>query len=1014
MSSFLARVCCAALIACNCGAIPPAWSDWYFRGTPNAWGCSAMREAGGGTFTIRAAFAGEQQPARFKLDRACDWRDSAPPQDYHVEDFASYDISFNPATRQITLAKLSAQEWVLRGTFNNWSALPLTRRGDARYEAKGVVFAGADPRFKVDRFGDWRESYPAQDYRVSAGTYDIVFDAAARRITLQAVGETWYFRGTPNNWAATPMLRTMAGWELRAVEFGAGSGCRFKADRYADWRDSFPAQDYVVACGKRYDIRFFDNPRRLEVVEVVSNQAPVIRVSAAPGAYRSPQQVTIDVSDDSDPSPSVRYSLDGSEPSIAYARGTVLSIADTVASGPDARLRVRATDSQGASSGFSGDYTIDTTAPPAKGRPLGGDFREDTIYFVLTARYYDGDPSNNRGGSQHEKSGNAKYDDPMFRGDFKGLIAKLDYIKALGFSAIWITPVVLNRSDYDYHGYHGYDFNQVDKRLESPGATYQDLIDAAHAKGIKVVQDVVYNHTSRFGARGLHTVKYFGIEDAQWDWYYDSYNPSFTYDGLSIEPISGKAHYNGDLWSVQQPPGVDCPNWGKPTNGSSPEGYRLYYCQWPGLLQPEISGLFPYPLFHKGWLKNWEDQTAQTGTIHEDLPDLNTENKAVQDYLIGAYNRYIDMGVDAFRIDTAKHISRNTFNRRFIPAAKERAIAMHGDKGKDFFMFGEVGSFVHEVWNKGVAPLSAPFYTWKERAAYSADDEQAANEAWTFELNQGTANRPTSDSALLRGNDYHAPDTSRASGMAVIDMAMHMNFGDAGGAFNKRWDDPAYHDATWNVVYVDSHDYGPNKSSSRYAGGTEAWAENMSLMWTFRGIPTLLYGSEIEFKKGVTLDCGPSCPLDTTGRAYFGAHLEGSVVAADFGEVASASGPVATTLAQPLARHVQRLNQIRRAVPALQKGQYSTEGVSGALAFKRRYTDAATDSFAVVTISGGAAFSGIPNGIYKDVVTGEARTVGGGSLTVELSGKGNLRVFVLDTAKTPAPGKIGSDGPYLH
>lgn len=836
--------------------MPYAWSDWYFRGTPNAWGCSAMGDAGGGTFTLRATFKGEQTPARFKLDRACDWRDSAPAQDYPVEDFATYDISFDPATRRISVAKVAAPE-------------------------------------------------------------------------------QWYFRGTPNNWGTTPMARSALGWELKAVDFQGASGCRFKVDHYGDWRDNFPAQDYNVACGKRYDIRFYDNPRRLEVA--------VAGVSPPP-----------------DPSPPP------------------------------------------------------PPQPVAKGKPLGGDFREDTIYFVLTARFYDGDPSNNRGGNQHDKSGNAKYNDPMFRGDFKGLIAKLDYVKALGFSAIWITPVVLNRSDYDYHGYHGYDFNQVDKRLESPGATYQDLIDVAHEKGIKIVQDVVYNHTSRFGARGLHTVKYFGIEDTQWDWYYDSYNPSFTYDGLSIEPISGKAHYNGDVWSVQQPPGVDCPNWGKPTNWSSPEGYRLYHCQWPGLLQPDISGLFPYPLFHKGWLKNWEDQTAQTGTIHEDLPDLNTENKAVQDYLIGAYNRYIDMGVDAFRIDTAKHVSRTTFNRRFIPAARQRAIATHGDKGKDFFLFGEVGSFVHEVWNKGVAPLSAPFYTWQERQSYSADDELAANEAWTFELNQGSANQPTSDNALLRGNEYHAPDTARASGMAVIDMAMHMNFGDAGGAFNKRWDDPVYHDATWNVVYVDSHDYGPNKSGSRYAGGTDAWAENMSLMWTFRGIPTLLYGSEIEFKKGVTLDCGPTCPLETTGRAYFGAHLEGSVTAADFGEVASASGQIAATLAQPLARHVQRLNQIRRAVPALQKGQYSTEGVSGALAFKRRYTDAITDSFALVTISGGAAFSGIPNGIYKDVVTGETRTVGSGSLTVELSGKGNLRVFVLDTPKTPAPGKIGVDGPYMR
>ncbi|QOC95241.1 hypothetical protein D0Q02_13695 [Micromonospora craniellae] len=48
----------------------------------------------------------------------------------------------------------------------------------------------------------------------------------------------------------------------------------------------------------------------------------------------------------------------------------------------------------------------------------------------------------------------------MFRGDFRGLIDKLDYVKALNFSALWITPVVLNRSDYDFHGYHGWDFHE--------------------------------------------------------------------------------------------------------------------------------------------------------------------------------------------------------------------------------------------------------------------------------------------------------------------------------------------------------------------------------------------------------------------------------------------------------------------------------------------------------------------------------------------------------------------------
>lgn len=278
----------------------------------------------------------------------------------------------------------------------------------------------------------------------------------------------------------------------------------------------------------------------------------------------------------------------------------------------------------------------------------------------------------------------------------------------------------------------------------------------------------------------------------------------------------------------------------------------------------------------------------------------------------------------------------------------------------------------------------------------------------------GTGNQPTSTNHALEGNSYHEPDHSQSSGMSIIDMRMHMNFSDASTAFWAGMDsDDATNDATYNAVYVDSHDYGPGKSQERYSGGTDAWAENMSLMWTFRGIPVLLYGSEIEFQAGEQIDCGPTCPLATTGRAYFGDHLEGTVVASDYGVVESASGQVAQTLQQPLVKHVQTLNQIRRAVPALQKGQYSTEGVSGNMAFKRRYTDGGVDSFVLVAVSQGATFSGIPNGTYVDAVTGDTQVVGNGTLTVSLSGQGNLRAYVLDLPGNPAPGKVGDGSPFL-
>jgi glycosidase len=369
------------------------------------------------------------------------------------------------------------------------------------------------------------------------------------------------------------------------------------------------------------------------------------------------------------------------------------------------------------------------------------------------------------------------------------------------------------------------------------------------------------------------------------------------------------------------------------------------------------------------------------------------------------------MGVDGFRIDTVKHISRNTFNRRFIPAFKEAG-------GENFYMFGEVCTRVNEVWNKGVVPLSTPFYTWKERTNYSADDEAAAHEAYAYEQGQGTNNQPTSDNHYLKGNNYHKPDYSKFSGMAVIDFPMHWNFSDANSAYGKRGDDKYYNDATWNVVYVDSHDYGPN-TETRYGGGTDAWAENMTYMWTFRGIPCLYYGSEIEYQAGCPTDKGPSAPLSSTGRAYFGDNIEGSVTATDFGEYSNASGAVKTTLEKPLPKHLSDLNKIRRAVPALQKGQYSNDGCNGKMAYKRRFTDSANgiDSFVLVTVSGGATFSGVPGGTYIDLVTGDSKKVSeGGTLTASCSGRGNARIYVLQnqTAKDyGATKKIAGKSAYL-
>ncbi len=616
------------------------------------------------------------------------------------------------------------------------------------------------------------------------------------------------------------------------------------------------------------------------------------------------------------------------------------------------------------------------------------DLREDSIYFVITTRFYDGDKGNNVH-CWDDKNANNPDEDPAWRGDFKGLIEKLDYIKALGFSAIWITPVVTNASGYDYHGYHAFDFSTVDPRYESSDTTFQDLIDAAHDKGLKIIQDVVINHSGNFGESFLapmFTKEYNTIQDlASVDCMVPIPDSDFAKTFPNYYSMDADTQYQARLNIMKDTQVLD----------SSAHDTNNYYHHYKDL--------------------SWESPTVQTGQIDGDCVDINTENPIVAEYLNNSYNSYINMGVDAFRMDTEKHVSRLTLNQFFFPSWLNAG-------GKNFYVFGEVCTRVSEFWNHNIPAISAPFYTWAETDSQyinALGDDPFANVDITlkhYASNEKTNEQPTSNNVYLNGITYHTPDYSKSNGTGVIDFPMHWNFGNAGNAYQRALEeDKYYNDSTWNVTYVDSHDYGPNMDN-RYTGGTQAWAENLDLLFTFRGIPCLYYGSEIEFQKGVPMDVGPKAPLSTTGRAYYGDNIEGIVNATDFGKY-TASGKVQQTLNKPLAVHLQQLNQIRRAIPALQKGQYTTSSnyvTNGNMAFIRRYTAEGVDSLACVAISGGATFKGIPNGKYIDAVTGDIKEVSNGTLTVPSIGTANMRVYVCCAqGYTGINGQIGTNGTYL-
>lgn len=668
---------------------------------------------------------------------------------------------------------------------------------------------------------------------------------------------------------------------------------------------------------------------------------------------------------------------------------------------------------------------------PDEPDPIGSvDMREETIYFVMTTRFYDGDTGNDVHCWDDGTAGNGD-DDPAWRGDFKGLGEKLDYIKALGFSAIWVTPVVTNGSGYDYHGYHAMDLSTVDARYESSDYTYEDLIHDAHQKGMKIIQDVVLQHTGNFGE--AH--------------FCDLFTKDTTKDLGNLQESLIPTQYLLDTYGLKSPeeywaqkPGVQYQQRlnlmknvtysGDNGNSTGPQPAGKDFSM-DKISQSDTYN--PNNYYHTGYFQspNYDDWTTKFSQIAGDCVDLNTENPAVAEYVVDSYSKYMDMGVDGFRVDTVRHIPRVSLNIMFNDQLMDAAKAA----GKpNFYMFGEICTRYTSVWYRGHAEESTPYYTWKESNSKWADSWNWGTSASEINDNMNLvlqhyleednyngdmdSTQPKSDNAYLDGITYHGSDRSMASGMDAIDFQMHRMFGSAKNAYNFAVNnDQYYNDATYSVMYVDSHDYAPEQpdETTRFTGGTQTWAENMDLMFTFRGIPCVYYGSEVEFKKGELIDKGTLISLENSGRAYFGDYLEGTVNATDFSEY-TASGTVADTLASPLSKHLSKVNAIRRAIPALQKGQYTASNTyvtGGDMSYVRRYTDDNTDSLALVSISSGATFKNIPNGKYVDAVTGDVKYVTDGTLTVPELAKANMRVYVCCASGfTGIDGQIGGDSAY--
>ena len=343
-----------------------------------------------------------------------------------------------------------------------------------------------------------------------------------------------------------------------------------------------------------------------------------------------------------------------------------------------------------------------------------------TVYFVLTDRYVNGDPSNDNSYGRH-KDGMQEIG-TFHGGDLKGLTSKLDYLQQLGVNALWISSPLEQihgwvgggtKGDFPHYAYHGYytqDWTRLDANMGNE-ADLQQLVDEAHRRGIRILFDVVMNHTG-----------YATLADMQ----------AFQFGALYLKGDEQKKIL-GERWT----------DW-KPAAGQSWHSFNDYI------------NFSDKAAWDKWWGKQWirtdigdydnpgfDDQTMSLAF----LPDLKTESTTPsglpnfyqhkpdthakplpdatpRDYLVTWLSQWVrDYGIDGFRVDTAKHVELAAWQQ--LKARSSEALVAwkqaNPDKKLDDAPFWMTG----EAWGHGV--MRSDYYQHGFDAMINFDyQEQAA------------------------------------------------------------------------------------------------------------------------------------------------------------------------------------------------------------------------------------------------------------------------------------------------
>ncbi len=294
--------------------------------------------------------------------------------------------------------------------------------------------------------------------------------------------------------------------------------------------------------------------------------------------------------------------------------------------------------------------------------------RPEMIYFVMLDRFENGDPSNDTGGlTGPETTTGFLPSDPGFYhgGDIQGLIKRIPYIKSLGFTAIWVTPIVrqlpvaADGKSAAYHGYWGVGFDQVDPHLGTM-ADFKTFVNDAHAADMKVILDIVVNHT----ADVIHYVQ------------------GGSYVGLADQPyktVTGKTFDAVKLAGSSKFPRLDQLS----ATSSFP---KTPVIDPPNLTIKSPAWLNDPRNYHNRGDVGQSEESMQYGDFFG-LDDLFTESPVVVKGWTDLFSQWITTtGIDGFRIDTARHVNKEFWNA-FLPAMRKTAFTM----GKaNFPMWGEV------------------------------------------------------------------------------------------------------------------------------------------------------------------------------------------------------------------------------------------------------------------------------------------------------------------------------------